>query len=132
MKRTLIAIFAAPVLFSGCGSSDRTEPQQQEASDAPVMIEERQAENTLALTEGQLIGANLLDLRGNNIGRIRGVLRGDDGQITALDVEIDDSALPDRVLLPLDGLEAIQVGERWNIRSNLTRERLVNMLDAAH
>lgn len=120
------AMLAAPLLLvAACGDSSSPTPVVQDnglvtAAPAPGN------DGALGLTEAQLRDADLVDANGVDLGDVEGVVRGADGAITDLLVEIEDTS-PDReVLVPIAGLTAVRNGNDWDVRTDtLTREQLM-------
>lgn len=116
-------IGSATLLLWACDSS--TAPAQQPAAQSAATP--AAADGALGLTERQLMDADLLDSRGREIGDVEGIVRGDDGAVSQLLIEIEDSD-PDRyVLIPLDGLQVHRSSDDADIKSNLTREDLMKL-----
>ena len=101
------------------------------ATGAPAAAAPAGAPGALGLTEAQLRDADLLDASAIDLGDVEYVVRGADGAITGLVVEIEDTN-PDRfVEIPLTGLQAVQNGNDWDLRSDLTRDALMALPEVA-
>ncbi len=114
--------------LTACGEGEGGNMQAaapvSQATTAPATVEQQVA---LGLTERQLRDAELRNARGEDIGDVEGVVRGEGGRVTHLLVEVEDTS-PDRyVHVPLEGLEVVRDGDDWDIRSRLTREALMAM-----
>lgn len=123
MLRRYLSLAVLPLFAAACGSAENAPsqpPATAAATGAPIA-----PAGALGLTEAQLRDADLIDAKGADLGDVEDLVRGSDGAITGVLVEIEDSD-PDRfVQLPLDGLEAIQRGDDWDLRGDITREQLM-------
>ena len=131
--RTLL-VAASPLMLIACGGPDDTSTNMMADTTAPGTMAATDltggptgvgAEGALGLTEEQLLDADLVDANGNDLGDVEGLVRGADGTIERLLVEIDDTD-PDRyVHVPIAGLEAVRDGDDWDLRTTMTREDLM-------
>lgn len=126
MGRAILPLFV--LLLASCG------PGEQPADNPDVnAIQNRLGATTaeqqvaLGMAERQLLDADLLDARGQEIGDVEGIVRDSSGTVTQLLVEVEDSS-PDRyVHVPVNGLRPVQNGNDMDIGSNLTRDQLMQM-----
>lgn len=125
MKTSAVTLVgSAALLLWACDSGSAPAQQPAGQSTTPATAAPSGA---LGLTERQLLDADLLDARGREIGDVEGVVRGPDGAVTQLLIEIEDSD-PDRyVLIALDGLTVHRSRGDTDIKSNLTREDLLKL-----
>lgn len=123
MLRRYLSLAILPLFAAACGSAENAPAQPattEAAANAPAA-----AAGALGLTEAQLRDADLVDAAGVELGDVEDLVRGSDGAITGVLIEIEDSD-PDRfVQLPLEGLEAVRRGDDWDLRSDTTRESLM-------
>lgn len=121
LQRSLF-IALLPLSVAACGSGDNAPAQP--ATPVPVNSAAA-ADGALGLTEAQLRDADLVDAAGLDLGDVEDVVRGEDGAIIGLLVEIEDTN-PDRyVQVPLEGLEPVQRGDDIDLRTTATRENLL-------
>lgn len=123
MLRRYTVLALLPLLATA--ACDRAETPPAPAETRVPMAAQSVAPGALGLTEAQLRDADLVDAADVDLGDVEYVVRGADGVITALVVEIADTE-PDRfVEIPLGGLEAVHRGDDWDVRSTLTRDALL-------
>ncbi len=140
MKHVAIALLGSTALLAACGNDSTPTPDPAAtsttalpppapidtttATDTPVAAD---GEGALGLTVAQLRDADLVDASGADLGDVEDVVRGPDGTIESLLVEISDTD-PDRfVHVPLAGLTTVQQGDDWDVRANLTRQDLMDL-----
>ncbi|MET0251423.1 MAG: hypothetical protein ABW203_04515 [Novosphingobium sp.] len=129
MNRRFALVALPLVLLAGCGKDKAPEATTAEvavpaATGAPAAAGGAVA---LGLTEPQLLDAKLTDASGKAIGEIDGVVRGADGQVSQLMVDVEDSS-PDRhVHVPLTGLQAVPEGTGFSINSTLSHAALMKL-----
>jgi len=122
MLQRYLFLALLPLTAAACGTDDHTPTQPATAAPGNSPAVENGA---LGLTEAQLRDADLIDAAGLDLGDVEDVVRGSDGAINGLLVEIEDTN-PDRyVQIPLDGLEAVQRGDDIDLRTTATRENLL-------
>jgi hypothetical protein len=129
MKVHYLAFTLSAALLASCGQASTPDKSPSNATPAaralgmPIVV--------LQLTELQLLDADLLDATGRDIGDVEMIIRGPDGKATGLLVDVEDTN-PDRyVQVPLDGLKTVRDGTGWDISSNLTRDDLLKLPEAA-
>ena len=122
MLRRYLSFAMLPLFAAACGSAeDVPNPAATAATAGTPTV----AAGALGLTEAQLRDADLIDAAGMELGDVEDLVRGGDGAITGVLIEIEDSN-PDRfVQLPIEGLEAVKRGDDWDLRSDTTREGLM-------
>lgn len=81
----------------------------------------------LGLTERQILEADLVNDAGREIGDVKALVRGTDGQPNGILVEVDGLGTDRHVQVPLEGLKAVRAGTDWNIVSPLSREELTKL-----
>jgi sporulation protein YlmC with PRC-barrel domain len=79
----------------------------------------------LGLTERQLRDADIVAANGQELGEVEELVRGPNGAVTQLLIEVEDSNPDHYVHIPLDGLTRVQDGNDWDLRSNATRDQLM-------
>jgi len=134
VKMLLVSALGATMFLTAC---DRAQERAQEnAEDQLEQAAELSAAQTgatiaaLNLTERQLLDADLVDPQGRELGDIVAVVRGSDGQVERLLIEIEDSD-PDRfVQIPLDGLTTVQNNNDWDVVTTMTRAQIIALPDA--
>lgn len=81
----------------------------------------------LGLSEAQLLAADVVGGDGKELGDVAQVLRGPDGKVDRLLVEIEDSN-PDRyVHVPVPGLKPIVSGDDTNLATTMTMTEMKNL-----
>ena len=95
MNKLLIGLMCLAGALTACGdANDRAEDQREAQAEANA-IAAGAAVAALGLTEMQLLDADIVDGANAEIGDVAGVIRGANGQVERLLVEIEDSN-PDR------------------------------------
>lgn len=127
MQKRYLGFAVLPLFVAACGSSDQTPTAV--AAGAPtaaaVLPTAAAATGALGLTEVQLRDADLIDAADLDLGDVEAVARGADGAITGLIVEIEDTTSDRFVQIPLDGLQAVQRGNDWDVRTTATKDALL-------
>lgn len=130
MKLLPIAI-AGPALFlAACGdsASDVAEDRMERAAEQSA-ADAGPAEAALGLSEAQLLDAELVGPNDVELGDVAGVVRGADGSVERLLVEIEDSN-PDRfVHVPIDGLTVVTRGDDRDLATSMTAQELAALSD---
>ena len=122
MLRRHLFLATFPLFAAACGNAQDAPTQPITAATAGASAATTGA---LGLTEAQLRDADLIDAAGVELGEVEDLVRGSDGAITGVLIEIKDSD-PDRfVQLPIQGLEAVKRGDDRDLRSDTSRERLM-------
>ena len=122
--RPPLLLLASAALVGAC--SDRNDAAEDKL--------ERSAENSaaaagpapaaLGLSEAQLLDAELVGAGGIELGDVAQVLRGADGRVDRLLVEIEDSN-PDRyVHVPIAGLKPVVRGTDTDLSTTMTKAQL--------
>lgn len=125
MIKLLVAALGAGALLSGCNDTDNdaAEERVEDAAEASAAA----AGTTpvaLGLTEAQLIDADLLGPGNVELGDVQAVVRGADGTVDRLLVEIEDSN-PDRyVHVPVAGLTTVVRGDDTDLSTTMTAEQI--------
>lgn len=139
MRLAFVSLAAPIALLGACSNNDgsRAQAASNESSAATPAASAGSASAAsspvvaLGLTMDQLGDADLLNASGVEIGEVERVITDAAGTVTGLLVEIEDTD-PDRhVTIPLTGLTVVQDGDDQDLRSDLTRERLLAMPAAA-
>ena len=125
MNKLLIGLMCLAGALTACGdANDRAEDQREAQAEANA-IAAGAAVAALGLTEMQLLDADIVDGANAEIGDVAGVIRGANGQVERLLVEIEDSN-PDRfVHLPIAQLTPVKHGLDTDLSTALTKARLM-------
>ena len=134
-KPLLAGVVAASALTAACGETaaekdaDRVEDQiELEADRSAVAAGSEEA--ALGMTEAQLLEADLVTADGTDLGDIALVRRDDDGTVTGLVIELEDTD-PDRwVEIPMDGLTTRADGTDKDVQTAMTAAELAALPDA--
>lgn len=125
MTKLFLALACSTALLSGCDNSrDRAEDQLEADAEASAVA----AGPTIAalgLTEMQLLNADLLGANGIDLGDVEAVLKGADGKVDRLLVEVEDSNPNKFVAVPVAGLAVIRQGDDIDLSSEMTRAELM-------
>lgn len=121
------------VLLTACQSAeeraqDRVEDRIEESTGVDAS-RQTPSPGALALTEAQLLDAQLVDPSGEVLGDIEAVQRDDAGVLTALVVAIDDAGTPRRVEIPLKGLSTAGEGAELDVLASMTIDQLASYPD---
>ncbi len=138
MKTLLAATVCSAALLAGCNNNagnDTAATETAAATDVAAAASPTPAQDwdrvALGLREPQLLSADLLGIDGVELGEVKGVLRGADGRVDRLLVEVADSD-PDRfVEVPVQGLTALTRGSDIDVVSTLSVAQLAALPDAA-
>ncbi len=128
MKTTTICAAAlAFSLLAACNdrgdADDRAEDRMEQAAEASAAAA-GPAEAALGLSERQLLDADLVGPDGVELGDVQAVLRGADGKVDRLLVEIEDSHPDKYVHVPVAGLKVVQQGADRDISTTMTQQQL--------
>jgi hypothetical protein len=127
MKRLLAcATIPAALALAGCNESNDAEDRVEEAAEASAAAA-GPTEAALGMSEQQLLDADLIDAAGQELGDVQSIIRGADGRVDRLLIEIEDSD-PDRyVHVPIAGLTPSQSGGDWKLATTMTKQQLAAM-----
>jgi hypothetical protein len=130
MKKVLIALAGSAALLAACNTdADDTDDRREDAAEARAAAA-GPAAVALGLSETQLLEADLLDADGKELGDVEDLLRGANGQVDRLLIEIEDSQ-PDRfVELPVAGLRTVTRRGDTDLVGDATAETLAALPDA--
>lgn len=124
MTKLLLPLLCTAALISGCDSpQDRAEDRMETEAEASA-VAAGPAIAALGMTELQLLDADLLGPNGVELGNVEGVLRGADGRVDRLLVEIEDSHPDKFVAVPVDGLVTVKQGNDIDLSTTMTMEQL--------
>lgn len=115
----------ALISLAACGS-------EQQASSVSNTTSARgdAAQVALGLTERQLLDADIVDANGQELGDVEAIVRGADGSVSQLLIEIEDSS-PDRYVHVLTaGLQPVDDRGEKDLRTTMTRDQLAALPDA--
>ena len=124
MTKLVVALACTTMLLSACDSpQDKAEDKLEDTAKASA-VASGGAIAALGLTEMQLLKADLIGPGGIELGDIAGVLKGRDGTVDRLLVEIEDSN-PDRyVAVPVDGLTTVKQGNDIDLSTTMTKAQI--------
>jgi hypothetical protein len=127
MKSQLLILACSTMLLAACDERDNAADiasDKMEAAAEASAIAAGPAVAALGLTEAQLLDADLRDRNGVELGDVAQVLRGADGKVDRLLIEIEDSN-PDRfVHVPISGLATVVRGAETDLSTTMTKEQL--------
>ncbi|MFA7595922.1 MAG: PRC-barrel domain containing protein [Novosphingobium sp.] len=125
MTKLFLALACSTALLAGCDNSrDRAEDKLEADAEASAVA----AGPTIAalgLTEMQILNADLLGANGIDLGDVEAVLKGPDGKVDRLLVEVGDSNPDKFVAVPVAGLAVIRQGDDIDLSSEMTRAELM-------
>ena len=122
MKALPLALVLAGVLVACSDGNDAAEDRMERQAQASAVVS-GPAIVALGLTEAQLLDAELV-ANGVEIGDVAQVVKGANGSVDQLLVEIEDSN-PDRfVKIPLSGLTPVVRGTDTDLATTLTKANL--------
>lgn len=125
MTRLFLALVCSTALISGCDNSgDRAEDKLEADANASA-IAAGPAIAALGLTEIQLLDADLLGANGIDLGDVEAVLKGPDGRVDRLLVEVEGSNPDKFVAVPIAGLAVIKQGDDIDVSSEMTKAELM-------
>lgn len=121
--RYFLLTAAAFALVSACSDTDdAAEAKIEQAAETSATVA-GPLPAALGLSESQLIDADLVGARGEELGDVVQVLRDRENKVDRLLVELD--GLGDRyVHVPVLGLKAVVDGDDTNLQTTLTKARL--------
>jgi hypothetical protein len=132
MKRMLVTTACAAAFLSGCNNdagTDAAEDRVEDAAEASAAVA-GPTPVALGLSEAQLLDADLLGIDGVELGDVTSLLRGADGGVDRLLIEVEDSN-PDRfVEVPVQGLVVLKRGDDTDLVSTMTATQVAALPDA--
>ena len=131
MNKLFAAGLGAATLLSACNdtASDAAEERVEDAAEASAAAAGT-AIAALGLTEAQLIDAELIGPGNVELGDVQALVRGADGSVENLLVEVEDSN-PDRfVHVPVAGLTTVARGDDTDLSTTMTAADLAALPDA--
>jgi hypothetical protein len=131
MKTLHIALVYPALMLSACGESrqDAREDRVEEAAEASAAAAGT-AEAALGLTEAQLLDAELVGPGNVELGDVTSLVRGRDGKVEWLIIEVEDSD-PDRfVQVPVQRLTVFTRGDETDLATTISAEELDALPDA--
>jgi hypothetical protein len=125
MKKQLLVIVGSTALLAACNNArDAAEDKVERDAEASA-VAAGPAEVALGLSEAQLLDADLRGPNGVELGDVVQVVRGADGKVDRLLIEIEDSN-PDRfVHVPIAGLTTVPRGNDTDLSTTMTRAQLI-------
>lgn len=124
MKLPLVCLAGAAALLAGCNNANEVAEDRMERAADLSAAQAGPAEAALGLTEAQLLDAELIGPNQVELGDVASVVRGADGKVERLLVEIEDSN-PDRfVHVPIEGLTPIRRGDDTDLSTTMTMQEL--------
>lgn len=132
MARILVATTCAAALLAGCNTdagTDAAEDRVEQAAEASA-VAAGPTPVALGLSEAVLLDAGLVGIDGVELGDVTSLLRGPDGRVDRLLVEVEDSN-PDRfVEVPVQGLTVLKRGDDTDLVSTMSAAQLAALPDA--
>lgn len=132
MARILLATTCAAALLAGCNNdagTDAAEERVEQAAEASA-VAAGPTPVALGLSEAVLLDAGLVGIDGVELGDVTSLLRGPDGRVDRLLVEVEDSN-PDRfVEVPVQGLTVLKRGDDTDLVSTMSAAQLAALPDA--
>lgn len=123
MKALPLVLGLAGLLVACSDGNDAAEDRMERQAEASAVVSGPSIV-ALGLTEAQLLDAELVGAGGAEIGDVAQVIKGADGSVDQLLVEIEDSH-PDRfVRIPLSGLTPVVRGTDTDLATTLTKADL--------
>lgn len=118
-------IVGSAVLLAACNNArDAAEDKVERDAEASA-VAAGPADVALGLSEAQLLDADLRGPNGVELGDVVQIVRGADGKVDRLLIEIEDSN-PDRfVHVPIAGLATIPRGDDTDLSTSMTRAQLM-------
>src|SRR5690606_12504340 len=130
MKNAFLAVAASAALLSACNDRNDAAEDKMEAAAEQSALAVGNAEAALGLTEAQLLDAELLGPNNVELGDVVSVVRGANGQVEQLLIEIEDSN-PDRFdRVPITDLSPVRRGDDTDLSTTMTAEQLSALPDA--
>lgn len=120
VHRRLLILTAPLIALTGCSDANEKAEDRMEREAEASASAAGPAEAALGLSEAQLLEADLRDQSGMELGDVVQVVRGADGKVDRLLVEIEDSN-PDRfVHIPIAGLKPTVRGTDTDLTTTMT------------
>jgi len=125
MKKQLLVIVGSAALLAACNNArDAAEDKVERDAEASA-VAAGPADAALGLSEAQLLDADLRGADGVELGDVVQIVRGADGKVDRLLIEIEDSN-PDRfVHVPIAGLSTVARGDDTDLSTSMTRAQLI-------
>lgn len=122
--RPLILLACSTALLAACADQNDAAEDKLERSAKASAAAAGPAPVALGLNEAQLLSAELVGSGGVELGDVAQVVRGADGTVDRLLVEIEDSN-PDRyVHVPIAGLTTVVRGTDTDLSTSMTKAQL--------
>jgi len=122
--RNLFLFTSAAFLVSACSdANEKAEDKMERAAETSATVAGPMPA-ALGLSEAQLLDADIVDAQGKELGDVTQVLRGADGKVERLLVELDGIG-PDRyVHVPVTGLKTVVRGDDTDLQTSMTKSDL--------
>lgn len=131
MKRTLVVATCAAILLAGCNNDTGTPAEQTAQTPTATGALPTPATVALGLTEAQLLDADLYTTDGTDLGEVASLLRGPEGRVDRLLIEVENSD-PDRhVEISAQGLTVLKRGDDTDLVTTMTAAQFAALPDAA-
>lgn len=127
MNRALFALACSAVLITACNRADSPSDIAEDKVEHDAEAAAAAAGPTpaaLGLTEVQLLEADLVGGNGVELGDVKSLVRGPDGSVSQLLIEIEDSHPDKFVHVPVAGLQVVRKGNDTDLSTTMTREQL--------
>ena len=122
--RPLILLACSTALLAACSDRNDAAEDKLERSAEASAAAAGPAPVALGLNEAQLLSAELVGANGVELGDVAQVVRGTDGNVDRLLVEIEDSH-PDRyVHVPIAGLKTVVRGTDTDLSTSMSKAQL--------
>lgn len=133
MNKILAVTTFSALALAGCNDpgNDAAEDRVEDAAEASA-VAAGPTPVALGLSEAQLLDADLLAVAdGAELGDVTSLLRGADGNVDRLLIEIEDSN-PDRfVEIPVAGLTVLARGDDTDLVTTMTKEQFAALPEAS-
>lgn len=125
--RNFTLLACSGLLLAACSNdNDAAEDKLERAAETSATVA-GPLPAALGLSEAQLLNADVVDGDGKELGDVAQVLRGPDGKVDRLLVEIEDSN-PDRyVHVPVLGLKPIASGNDTDLATTMTMTEMKSL-----
>lgn len=127
--RTLCLLVGSAALLTACTDNNEAAEEKLERTAETSATVAGPLPAALGLSEAQLLDADIVATDGQELGDVAQVLRGPDGKVDRLLVEIEDSN-PDRyVHVPILGLQTVARGNDTDLTTSMTKAELAALPD---
>ncbi len=122
--RALLTLVAPAILLAACSDKNEAAEDRLERAAETSATVAGPVPAALGLSEAQLLDADLVGADGKDLGDVAQVVRGADGKVERLLVELDGIG-PDRyVHVPITGLKTVVRGDDTDLQTSMTKADL--------